>query len=72
MSREDRLAKLQERNLEPLKVSPNADVFYVEEHGDVVCVFITDDGWAHHKMTFNKDLIKQLIDKLKHPDAIEI
>jgi len=71
MNREDKLAKLQERNDKGFKVNTNADVFLVEKHDDVISVFITDDGWAHHKMTFHKGLIKQLVSKLNDPDIIE-
>lgn len=74
MNRENRLAELQERNEKGFKVPTNAEVFLVEEHEneDVISVFITDDGWAHHKMTFHKGLVKQLISKLHNPDIIEL
>lgn len=68
----EKLAKLQERNIQPIRVSPGASgVFNVEKHGDVVSVFIIDDGWAHHKMTFNVGHIKELVYKLKNPSKGE-
>lgn len=72
MTKEDKLAKLQEINDKGFKVNNEADVFLVEEYDDVISVFITDDGWAHHKMTFHKGLTKQLIEKLNNPDVIEL
>lgn len=68
MERLEKLAKLQERNSQPIQVDPSVSgVFRVEKHGDVVSVFIIDDGWAHHKMTFNVGHIDELIYGLKHP-----